>query len=140
VSGPRVTDRQKALIRESFERIRKRRQEAGERFYERLFELDPASRGLFRTGIGEQSKKLMHTLAIIVAALDRFERIEPAMEDLGARHAHYGVLGNHYETVEDALVWALEQTLGAALTPDAGQAWRLLYREVAGVMRRGPQR
>ena len=58
----------------------------------------------------------MHTLAIIVAALDRFEWVEPAMEDLGARHAHYGVLGNHYETVEDALVWALEQTLGPAFT------------------------
>lgn len=139
MKGAPITGRQKELVRQTFEAIRDRREEAGERFYERLFEGEPGLRDLFRTGVPEQSRKLMHTLAIIVAALDRFERIEPAMEDLGARHTVYGVEASHYGRVEDALLWALERTLGPEFTPEADQAWRALYRKVAGVMMRGPE-
>jgi hemoglobin-like flavoprotein len=53
---------------------------------------------------------------------------------LGQRHAGYGVKEQDYETVGQALLWTLEQGLGAGFTPDVREAWTTLYQLVAGVM------
>jgi nitric oxide dioxygenase len=46
---------------------------------------------------------------------------------LGARHAGYGVTAEHFAPVGAALIWALEQGLGAAFTPDVKAAWIEVY-------------
>jgi hypothetical protein len=44
--------------------------------------------------------------------------ILPAVQALGSRHRGYGVSTEHYAPVGAALLWTLEQGLGAAFTPD----------------------
>lgn len=58
-------------IRESFALVRPISDQAGTIFYDKLFELDPTLRGMFKTDIREQSKKLMQMLATVVSSLDR---------------------------------------------------------------------
>ena len=67
-------------------------------FYERMFELDPTMRHLFRVTVEEQGKKLAQVIAIVVKSLDRMEEILPAVRELGARHSQYGVTEEHYAT------------------------------------------
>ena len=53
-------------------------------FYDRLFEIDPKLRKLFKEDVSDQSKKLMQMIATAVNALDKLETIVPAVKALGA--------------------------------------------------------
>src|SRR5262245_11170811 len=93
-------------------------------FYGRLFELDPDLRQLFgHTDMVAQKRSLMQTLAVVVASIDRLERLLPALQALGRRHAHYGVRREQFDTVGAALLWTLEQGLGPGFTPQVREAW-----------------
>ena len=76
----------------------------------------------------------MQTINIAVTSLDRLEEIRPAIEDLGRRHAGYGVTDEHYASVGGALLWTLGQGLGAAFTPEAEEAWAETYWTLASIM------
>jgi hemoglobin-like flavoprotein len=105
-------------------------------FYARLFELDPALRMLFPLDVRAQTTKLMQTLAVAIASLDRLETLTPALELLGRRHVGYGVHDSHYETVGRALLDTLAGAFGGAFTEDVRLAWTETYTALAGVMRR----
>ena len=59
----------------------------------------------------------------------------PAVQDLGRRHVGYGVNNAHYDTVGSALLWTLEQGLGAEFTANVKQSWAEAYTALAGVMK-----
>ena len=77
-------------------------------FYERLFEIDPTTRPLFKS---------------------RSSRTRtPAYG--------YGVTETHYRSVGDALLWTLEQGLGQSWTTETKAAWSEAYGLLSGVMQR----
>lgn len=125
---------QVTLVQESFEQVKPIADAAADLFYGRLFELDPALRPYFKGDLAEQKKKLMQTLAFVVAGLDRPETILPAVQALGQRHVGYGVKDEHYVTVGGALLWTLEQGLGDQFTADVSAAWTAAYTLLANVM------
>ena len=105
-------------------------------FYGKLFELDPSLRHMFRsTDMAEQRKKLMQMITVAVRGLERLDELVPAVQALGRRHVGYGVTDAHYDTVAAALLWTLEQGLGAEWTPEAQAAWTETYLTLAGVMK-----
>jgi hemoglobin-like flavoprotein len=57
------------------------------------------------------------------------------VQQLGIRHAGYGVQDQHYETVGAALLWTLGQGLGEAFTPQVEEAWASAYTLLASTMR-----
>jgi hemoglobin-like flavoprotein len=126
---------QKALVQTSFAQVRPIADAAAALFYNRLFELDPTLRPLFKGDLKEQGRKLMEMLTLAVKGLDRPEALLPALAALGRRHAGYGVNKHDYETVGEALLWTLEQGLGPSFTPDIREAWVALYKFVADTMR-----
>jgi hemoglobin-like flavoprotein len=58
------------------------------------------------------------------------------VEDLGRRHAGYGVTDAHYDSVGAALLWTLEQGLGQTWTPAVASAWTEVYGFLSGIMRK----
>lgn len=123
------------LIRGSWRSVEPIADVAATLFYDRLFELDPAVRRLFRrTDMEAQRRNLMQTLAVVVKGIDRLDDLVPAVQALGRRHAGYGVRAEHYETVGAALLWTLEAGLGEAFTADARAAWATAYGTLASVM------
>jgi len=122
-----MTDRQIQLIQSSFERVLPVLEWATMTFYDRLFELDPSLRPMFRSPLEEQSRKLAHVLTVVVKGLSRPEQILRAVEELGRRHANYGVKPKHYLTVGAALLWTLESGLGDAFTREVREAWEKAY-------------
>ncbi len=129
-----MTPKQIILIQTSFEQVLPIAETAAELFYSRLFELDPALRPLFRGDMAEQGRKLMTTLKVVVNGLTRLEALVPAVQALGRRHAGYGVKDEHYQTVGAALLWTLEQGLGAAFIPETKAAWLAAYTVLAQTM------
>jgi len=109
---------------------------AADMFYRRLFEIDPATRKLFRaTEMVAQRKKLVQMLNFAVNGLDRLDVLTSKVEDLGRRHAGYGVTDAQYDSVGAALLWTLEQGLGRAWTPAVALAWTEVYAMLSGIMR-----
>ena len=129
-----LTAAQKTLVQTSFATIVPIADDAAALFYQRLFELDPSLQAMFRGSMIEQRKKLMQMLTAAVKGLDRLEQLVPVLQDLGRRHAAYGVAEAHYDTVGAALLWTLEMGLGAAFTAETREAWTAVYGLLATMM------
>jgi nitric oxide dioxygenase len=71
-----------------------------------------------------------------VNGLSRPEQILPAVEELGRRHADYGVRTEHYATVGAALLWTLQAGLGEHFTPEVREAWASAYLLLSSTMQR----
>jgi hemoglobin-like flavoprotein len=130
-----VTNAQKTLVQNSFVDIATIADDAAVLFYQRLFELDPSLRQMFRGDMTEQRKKLMQMLTAAVKGLDHLDRLVPVVQDLGRRHTGYGVQESHYETVGAALLWTLEMGLGRNFTPEVKEAWTAVYTLLATTMK-----
>jgi nitric oxide dioxygenase len=129
-----MTEEQAQLVRESWAKVRPIAPAAAAMFYARLFEIEPSVRPLFKRDIGEQGRMLMGMIGMVVARLDDLGALVPAVRALGARHASYGVREEHYAPVGAALLWTLEQGLGAAFTPEVHDAWATAYELLATTM------
>ena len=130
-----VTVAQKTLVQDSFKTIATIADDAAILFYEKLFELDPSLRPMFRGDMAEQRKKLMQMITAAVKGLDRLEQLVPVVQDLGRRHARYGVAESHYDTVGAALLWTLEMGLGKTFTAEMKDAWTAVYVLLATTMK-----
>jgi hemoglobin-like flavoprotein len=126
---------QKLLVQESFAKVAPISALAADLFYDRLFELDPSLKPLFKGDIKEQGRKLMMMIRIAVDGLDDLDKLVPAVQDMGRRHATYGVENSHYDTVGASLLWTLEQGLGSAFTPKVKEAWTVVYTLLAHTMK-----
>lgn len=129
-----MNQRQIQLVQESFEMVKPIADIAANLFYDRLFELDPSLRRLFKADMSEQKHHLITTLAFAVGGLNKPERILPAVRQLGVRHIGYGVQEQHYQTVGAALLWTLGQGLGAHFTAEVEEAWTAVYTLLATTM------
>ncbi len=130
-----MTPEQVALVQGSWEKVVPIKEKAAELFYNKLFELDPDLKPLFKGDIVEQGRKLMQMLNTVVVQLKNLGDLVPAVQDLGKRHAGYGVKDEHYDTVAAALLWTLGAGLGDAFTDEVEEAWTTAYVTLATVMK-----
>ena len=130
-----MTPEQIDLVQSSFKKVLPIKDTAGELFYDRLFTLDPALRPMFPADLKPQIQKLMAMIATAVGGLTKLDTIVPAVQDLSRRHVGYGVKDAHYDTVGNALLWTLEQGLGADFTPKTKEAWTVCYGVLAATMK-----
>ena len=130
-----MTPHQIDLVQASWKQVLPVAETAAQMFYGRLFFLDPSLRPMFLGDMRDQGRKVMAMLSYTVNGLNRLDVLLPAVRALGRRHATYGVRPEHYFTVGAALLWTLEQGLGAAFTPAVREAWVAAYGVLADTMR-----
>jgi hemoglobin-like flavoprotein len=132
-----MTPEQKRLVENTWKQVAPIADAAAEIFYGRLFEIDPTTRKLFRaTDMVAQRKKLLQTLSFAINGLNDLDALASKVEDLGRRHARYGVTDAQYDSVGAALLWTLEQGLGQAWTPAVASAWTEVYQSLSRIMRK----
>ena len=86
-----------ALLQQSFAEVKSQQEAFAEAFYRRLFALYPQTIPLFATtNMKRQQSLLMATLELVVAGVARGDNVIPSVEQLGRRHAIYGVKAEHY--------------------------------------------
>ena len=132
-----MTPQQIALVQNSFKSVAPIASKAAAFFYDRLFEIAPEVRQLFPADLSGQKVKLMGILATAINNLHRLDAILPTVRRLGDRHRDYGVSAEHYATVGAALLWTLEQGLGAGFTSEVKAAWYEAYCALAEAMQQG---
>src|SRR4051812_10513764 len=129
-----MTPQQISLVQGSWQQVAPISEAAAGLFYGKLFELDPSLKSLFKGDMKEQGRKLMAMIATAVSGLDRLDKLVPAVQNLGRRHAGYGVKANDYDTVAGALLWTLGEGLGPAFTDEIKQSWVACYNVLATTM------
>jgi methyl-accepting chemotaxis protein len=129
-----LTNKQIKLVQDTFAMVEPIADDVAAMFYNRLFDLDPNLKSLFSDDMTTQRKALMSTLKVAVKGLTNLDTILPAVQQLGARHAGYGVRDEDYGTVAQALLWTLEQSIGADFTSEVKKAWTEVYMLLAGIM------
>ncbi len=129
-----MTPVQVALVQESWVKVGPIADQAAALFYGRLFEIAPEVKPLFKGDMKRQGRLLMTMIGTAVGGLTKLETIVPTVQELGRRHAGYGVKKEHYGQVADALLWTLGQGLGPAFTPAVREAWTEAYGVLAGTM------
>lgn len=130
-----MNDTQVALVQQTWKQVLPIRDVAAKLFYDKLFELDPALKLLFKGDMVEQGRKLMTMIGTAVAGLSRPDELIPAVQALGVRHIGYGVCDEHYDTVAAALLDTLGKGLGEAFTAEVKEAWTAVYLVLAKTMK-----
>ena len=122
-----MTPEQIQLCKDSWAKVEPIADDAAALFYGNLFDADPSLKALFKGDMAEQGKKLMQMIGTAVRLLDKLDQLVPAVQQLGVRHAGYGVEESHYDTVGGALLKTLGQGLGEGFTDDVKEAWTVAY-------------
>lgn len=134
LSGP-ISGHQIKVVRDSFAIVEPHAIAVSEMFYNRLFELNPSLRGIFKGDMPDQGRKLMAVIKTAVNSLDKLQNIIPAVEALGRRHVGYGIADEDYDTAGEALLWTLEQGLKDDFTEEVRDAWASVYATLASTMK-----
>lgn len=123
------------LVKESFDLVEPIAPQAAELFYKNLFALDPGLQPLFKSDMAAQGERLMQMIGAAVGLLGEPDKLIPVLEQLGRRHAGYGVRDEHYDTVGTALLSTLQQGIGVAFTPEVRDAWIDTYGVISNTMK-----
>jgi hemoglobin-like flavoprotein len=130
-----MNDHTISLVKESFDLVEPIAPQAAALFYANLFDADPSLQRLFKGDMVVQGIKLMQMIGLAVSKLGEPEVLMPALQNLGRRHAGYGVRDHHYDTVGVVLLKTLRQGLGVAYTVEVEEAWTDVYAVLAGAMK-----
>jgi methyl-accepting chemotaxis protein len=129
-----MTPKQVQLCKDSWAKVEPIASTAADIFYNNLFAADPSLQTLFKGDMPEQGKKLMDMIGAAVRLLDKPEKLIPVVQNLGIRHAGYGVENDHYDTVGSALIKTLATGLGDDFTEEVEQSWLAAYGILASTM------
>jgi nitric oxide dioxygenase len=104
-------------------------------FYNRLFEVAPEVRGLFKHSIKVQGRALVKMLDAALNLLQSPSTLKRALRDLALRHLRYGAEPKHYSIVGECLLFALETCLGPELwTAEVKEGWLTVFSFMMVVM------
>jgi hypothetical protein len=103
-----------ALVRQSFGKVLPDPRDGGSSLLcPALLRSTLSTEALFRDDMAAQGAKVMAAIGTIVRSLDRIEPMLEHIRALARRHVGYGVTKEHYTSVGAALLWTLDQGLGA---------------------------
>ena len=130
-----------ALLQQSYAEVEPQKEAFAGAFYQRLFALYPQTLPLFvATDMKRQQSSLMATLELVVAGVARVDNVVPSIEQLGRRHAMYGVKVEHYPMVGQALLETFKQFLREKWTPQVEATWTEAYVMITDHMRQAGER
>ncbi len=127
-------------IRISFDAVSPRAHALVELFYDKLFANYPQVRAMFPPDMSKQREHLLSAVALVVKNADKFETLRPALMDMGARHAGYGVKESYYPIVRDTMLGALAEIAGPVWNAQLQQDWAAALNAVASAMIEGARR
>lgn len=135
-----MTEDEIVMVRESWTRLAPTAEAVAHRFYDLLFEADPALAHAFSgTDMKAQKLRLAGAISLSVDNLDQPEVLGHALQDLGARHAGYAVAERDFQMVGQTLLTTLAIELDEIWSEAHGNAWLSAWEEIMTQLLRGFQ-
>ncbi|HNO78517.1 MAG TPA: globin domain-containing protein [Phycisphaerae bacterium] len=124
-------------LESSFNLVAPRAQELVDRFYALLFSRYPQVRPMFPEQMGDQKKKLIASLVLVVQNIRTPDKLLDPLTEMGKRHADYGAIPQHYPLVRDTMLEVLGEIAGDAWTDELYDDWSAALDLVSSVMIEG---
>jgi hemoglobin-like flavoprotein len=121
-----MSPEQKSQIKFTWKIMEPNADQVVDTLYDKLFEIDPSLRILFKNDLGEQKRKWMQSLGFVIANLSSPATLIPVIRHFGRRHALYGAQPAFFATAKEAFTFTLAKTLGELYTSDIRMAWNEL--------------
>lgn len=133
---------------DSLKAVENYEQRAGELIFQRIFELEPSSKGLFQFKEEHDYSQHPQYLALAKIMVDMIDMtmgflgpdLEPLADDLqalGKRHIKYGVPPEFFPIMERAVLYALDELLHEKFTKDDRQSWETIFHFIISHMVKG---
>lgn len=106
-------------------------------FYSTLLKEHPDLNNIFNQANqanNHQAAALASSLYAYAANIDDLGVLSPAVEKICHKHASLYIRPEQYKIVGEYLLRAMEDVLGAALTPEVLEAWGVAYWQLAGIL------
>ncbi|KAJ4837560.1 Non-symbiotic hemoglobin 2 [Turnera subulata] len=144
------TEKQEALVKESWEILKQNIPENSLRFFGTILEIAPAAKDLFSflkdsDEIPQNNPKLKaHAVKVFKmtceSAIQLREKGEVVVADttlkyLGSVHLKKGVIYPHFEVVKEALLRTVKEALGEKWSEEVGGAWGEAYDQLAAAIK-----
>ena len=107
----------------------------GREFYRRLLIIAPDLRARFQGDIDTESAKLRDALKLAFAALSDMPFLVATLEALAQQGVARDLPEHHCRAIAQSLLWAVEQRIGAAFTPQVCDAWIAFLAVVVSILR-----
>ena len=134
-----ATSQQITMVKESFAIIAADPDGATMALFDSLFRHDSSLRYLFPDDLSDHRHRLISMIAFLVRRLDRWERVEPHLRNLGHRHVTYGARPEHFKTFHLALTDVLVERLQVTQDSPTMLAWSAFFQDVETAMDLGRQ-
>ncbi|MEO9803624.1 MAG: globin family protein [Reichenbachiella sp.] len=129
-----ITPYHKRLVRATFWMVEPKADEAARSFYNKLFEISPELRPLFKGDMKDQGRKMIEMLATVVRGLNTLDVLAPLVRNMGRRHISYGVKSEHYHMAAAALLYSLKEELKENWNEEVEAAWLEVYETISDIM------
>jgi hemoglobin-like flavoprotein len=142
-----MTPEQAKLVADSFPQLEARLSELGAAVYDRLFNLAPDTRAMFKDDMAAQHRKLVAVLVEFVKLRRRSkhflpvtehggEAVVPGVNRMRSSHAAAGVKAEHYALMRRAILSSVATMLGESFDEQAAQAWGAAFDTLAETMQK----
>jgi hemoglobin-like flavoprotein len=122
-----------ARVRRGFARIAADRRAFSARFYSALFQIEPSLRPLFKGDLAIHGDIFVTSLGVAVASLDNLAAVATTLREDGRRIAGIGIENRHYSIAAEALLDAVEASLGDRFDQRDRAAWATAYAQWADI-------
>ncbi len=121
-------------IRWSFDLASDRAEELADRFYARLFAMQPVLRALLPRDPWQRARDLIAGLGLVIKSVGKLESVEHALMDFGAKAERTGITPQQYGLARQAIVSALRETLADQWTDALEDDWTEALNTAASVV------
>lgn len=121
-------------IRTSFDAVSERSEDFADRFYARLFAMQPMLRAILPRDHWQRERDLIAAVGMMVKGLGKLDSIQYPLMDFGAKAERTGISPHQYGLARQALVSALRETLDTQWSDDLEDAWTEALNTVASVV------
>lgn len=135
-----LTPAQKYLVRETWETVELHKNSVGKKTFLRFFEKHPEYQRLFpefrdvppeelekTNALYGHAKRVMKAVENAVSALDDAESFSAYLDELGRRHKTRALKPAYLESMQDALMFTLQDLLKSSWTDETSAAWKKLF-------------
>jgi hemoglobin-like flavoprotein len=122
-----------ARVRRGFARIAADRLAFSAKFYDALFKIEPDLRARLTDDLDVHGDVFVNSLGLAVASLENLDLVADQLRDHGRRIATIGIENRHYSVAAEALLDAVEASLGDRFDQRDRAAWATAYAQWADI-------
>jgi len=129
-----LTESTKTIVKATAPVVKQHSEQITARMYELLFSKYPPIKQLFAKAPQNQQQVLARAIIAYCDNIDNLDALTDALDRIARKHVAVGVTADHYPLVGECLLQAIQDVLGAAITPEVLAGWKEAFFFLANVL------